>query len=75
MTTGGGPAGMEAEWIAAIRVHKVALYDRINELGCQLLLAWVPPGKQRWLWFRDYLKKQLEKLNVTVKLGTEVEVS
>lgn len=36
---GGGPAGMEAARIAAMRGHKVTLYYKGERLGGQMLLA------------------------------------
>jgi 2,4-dienoyl-CoA reductase-like NADH-dependent reductase (Old Yellow Enzyme family)/thioredoxin reductase len=72
MIVGAGPGGMEAARIAALRGHKVTLYDKRSEIGGNLLLASVPPGKDKLLWFRDYEARQLSKLNVTLKLRVEV---
>jgi NADPH-dependent 2,4-dienoyl-CoA reductase/sulfur reductase-like enzyme len=72
MIIGGGPAGMEAARISALRCHEVTIYDNGNELGGQLILAATPPGKSKWLWFRDYLMTQLKKLEVNVVLNMEV---
>ncbi|MBN2062216.1 MAG: FAD-dependent oxidoreductase [Deltaproteobacteria bacterium] len=72
MVVGAGPAGMEAARVAALRGHDVTLYDRNNELGGNLLLAAVPPGKEKLLWIRDYETVQLKKLGVVLRLGTEV---
>lgn len=72
MIIGGGPAGMEAARVAALRGHDVTLYEAGDELGGQLLLAASPPGKERLLWIREYLATQLEKLKVNVQLGCTV---
>lgn len=69
---GGGPAGMEAARIASLRGHEVTLYDKGKELGGQLLLAAVPPGKKRLLWIRDYLATQLKKQGVKIILESQV---
>ena len=69
---GGGPAGMEAARVAALRGHKVILMEKDNKLGGQLLLAVIPPGKDEIDELIRYLTVQLEKLNVEVKLGQEV---
>jgi len=63
---------MEAARIASLRGHEVVLYEKGKKLGGQLLLAAVPPGKERITWFIDYLVIQLEKQGVEVKLGVEV---
>lgn len=72
MVVGGGPGGMEAARIAALRGHQVTLYDKGEELGGALLLASVPPGKNRIEVFREYLVTQLAKDGVKVMLRTEV---
>ena len=72
MIVGAGPAGMEAARIASLRGHEVVLYEKGTKMGGQLLLAAVPPGKERITWFVDYLVTQLEKQGVAVKLGVEV---
>jgi pyruvate/2-oxoglutarate dehydrogenase complex dihydrolipoamide dehydrogenase (E3) component len=50
----------------------VTLYDKKNQIGGNLLLAAVPPGKEKLLWFQYYLEAQLSKLKVALKLGVEV---
>jgi 2,4-dienoyl-CoA reductase-like NADH-dependent reductase (Old Yellow Enzyme family)/thioredoxin reductase len=72
MVIGGGPAGMEAARIAALRGHKVTIYEKGEVLGGQLLMASKPQSKRRVLWLRDYLVTQLKKLNVEVVFGVEV---
>ena len=68
---GGGPAGMEAARVAALRGHNVILMEKTDKLGGQLLLAVIPPGKGELDELMRYLSVQLEKLNVKVKLGQE----
>jgi 2,4-dienoyl-CoA reductase-like NADH-dependent reductase (Old Yellow Enzyme family)/thioredoxin reductase len=72
LVVGGGVAGMEAARIASSRGHEVTLCEKGRELGGQLLLGAVPPGKQKWLWFRNYLVTQLEKQGVKIRLAVEV---
>ena len=72
MVIGGGPAGMEAARVAALRGHEVTLYEKQSELGGQLILAAVPPYKQGLALLSSYLSRQLEKSAVQVKLGIEV---
>jgi 2,4-dienoyl-CoA reductase (NADPH2) len=74
MVIGGGPAGMEAARVAALRGHEVCLYEKNERLGGQLLLAALPPGRAEFLTFVKYLKTQLEKLNVFVRTGVEVNL-
>jgi 2,4-dienoyl-CoA reductase (NADPH2) len=74
VVVGGGPAGMEAARVAAIRGHEVTLYEKSSKLGGLLDLAALIKG----LELEDlpnmvrYLKTQLDKLGVETKLGKEV---
>lgn len=72
MIVGGGPAGMEAARILALRGHKVTLYEKNDILGGQTLLASTPPGKDKLNYIIDYLTTQLKKLKVKIVLRTEV---
>lgn len=43
---GGGPAGLEAARVAALRGHDVTLFEKTTTLGGQLNIACVPPHKE-----------------------------
>lgn len=43
---GGGPAGLEAARVAALRGHDVTLFEKATTLGGQLNIACVPPRKE-----------------------------
>lgn len=68
---GGGPAGMEAARVAALRGHEVTLFEKDNELGGQLIPAAAPPFKSDIYKLIEYFNTQLKKLGVKIKLGTE----
>ncbi|MCR4441294.1 MAG: FAD-dependent oxidoreductase [Peptococcaceae bacterium] len=70
---GGGPAGMEASILASQNGHRVTLVERRKELGGQLLLAKVPPHKDKIAWFIDYLADQVRRAGVEVRLGVEAD--
>ncbi|OGP54397.1 MAG: hypothetical protein A2Y65_09395 [Deltaproteobacteria bacterium RBG_13_52_11] len=74
MVIGGGPAGMEAARVAALRGHDVMLYEKEPRLGGSLPLAAVVKGVERedLLSIVRYLKTQITKLGVKVRLGKEV---
>lgn len=69
---GGGPAGMEAARIAAIRGHNVTLYERQSSLGGQLLEAVLPPHKDHLAPFLDWLRRQMNTNGVEVRVGTQI---
>jgi 2-enoate reductase len=59
---------MEAARVAALRGHKVVLFDEGEKLGGQLLLAAKPPFKDTIEVFRQYLVRQVTKLGVELRL-------
>ncbi|MBI2830915.1 MAG: FAD-dependent oxidoreductase [Chloroflexi bacterium] len=72
---GGGPAGMEAARVLALRGHKVMLFEKQDRLGGQLNLAMVPPTKRERIEpLITYLTTQLNKLGVEIRLNTEATV-
>ncbi|MBM2831451.1 MAG: NemA3 [Dehalococcoidia bacterium] len=72
LVIGGGPAGMEAARVAALRGHEVTLYEKKNKLGGQLDLATIPPHKDNLQALAPYLSNQLTKAGARVQLGKEV---
>ena len=71
LVVGGGPAGMEAARIAALRGHQVTLCEKRDRLGGLLLLATVPPFKHEIRDLINYLALQIKKVGVQIELGTE----
>ncbi len=72
LVAGGGLAGMEAARVAALRGHNVTLYEKTGELGGQFILATKPPHKEELRNILDYLRVQMDKLNVKIELRKEV---
>jgi 2,4-dienoyl-CoA reductase (NADPH2) len=74
MIVGGGPAGLEAARVAALRGHDVTLYDKMGKLGGSMLVAAMVKGleKEDLLALIRYFEIQLRKLRVKVELGREV---
>ncbi|MGA9097879.1 MAG: FAD-dependent oxidoreductase [Methanotrichaceae archaeon] len=68
---GGGPAGMEAARIAALRGHKVTLLDEHDHLGGTLLLAAMLPNRPGWSELRDYLVGEMKRLGINIRLRTK----
>ncbi|GGF59412.1 NADPH-dependent 2,4-dienoyl-CoA reductase [Alteromonas lipolytica] len=69
---GAGPAGLAAATTAAKRGHKVTLIDAASEIGGQFNIAKQIPGKEEFYETLRYFKRQLELLNVDVRLNTRV---
>ncbi|GAB4534734.1 MAG: FAD-dependent oxidoreductase [Anaerolineae bacterium] len=75
LVIGGGPAGLEAARVAALRGHEVALFEKEPHLGGQFYLAGQSPHKQRHLALIDYYARQLAKMNVHIGLETAMDLS
>lgn len=69
---GGGPGGMEAARVAALRGHQVILFEK-EMLGGSANVAAIVKGEEREkiLPFVDYLKVQMAKAGVDVREGKE----
>ncbi len=72
MIVGGGPGGLHAGWVAAIRGHEVHLYEKQSRLGGQLNLGSVTRYKKEILSLIEFHKKQVEKAGIRIHLNTEV---
>jgi 2-enoate reductase len=71
LVIGGGPAGMEVARVAALRGHRVTLWEKEKSLGGNLALASKPRFKEDYTLLLDYLRVQLSKLRVTLELEKE----
>lgn len=66
---GGGPAGMEAARVLALRDFKVTLFEKQNNLGGIFCDAAKPPFKEKLQRFNEYLEHQIRSLGVDIRLG------
>lgn len=72
---GGGPAGMEAARVAALRGHAVTLFESQDALGGALRIARGAPSHHLIGDIADWLADQLLQFNVDVRLGTRAEAA
>jgi NADPH-dependent 2,4-dienoyl-CoA reductase/sulfur reductase-like enzyme len=72
MVIGGGPGGLHAAWVAAIRGHDVHLYEKESALGGQLILGSVSTYKKELLTLIEFHIKQVAKSGVKTHLNFEV---
>ncbi|MBS5478406.1 MAG: FAD-dependent oxidoreductase, partial [Coriobacteriia bacterium] len=68
---GGGPAGMEAARVAALRGYHAVLFERAGELGGTLNIADKTPLKEKLTRLTRTLARQCEVAGVEVRLGCE----
>lgn len=72
LVVGGGVAGLEFARVAAMRGHKVELFEEQKEVGGQVLLAAMAPYRQGFLDVARYLEKQATKSGVLIRKGIRV---
>lgn len=70
---GAGPAGMTAALIAAERGHTVTLFEAADEIGGQLRMARLVPGKEEFDETLRYYRVMLERRGVEQRLGKRIE--
>lgn len=69
LVVGGGPAGMEAARVAALRGHDVTLWEKAGALGGTTLLAAMPPRREEFGDLPRWLSGQLPKVGVKMELN------
>ncbi len=67
---GGGPGGMEAARVSAMRGHRVVLFEASDSLGGAMKLAGVPDFKYLDREYIRWAKADLEHLGVEVRCST-----
>jgi len=74
VVVGGGPAGLEAAWVAAARGHDVVLLERSKELGGKVRLAQLLPGRAEIADFADWRAGECTRRGVDIRLGVDADV-
>ena len=72
MIIGGGPAGLEAARIAAMRGHHVTLYEKQERLGGRWYLGSQVPFKQHFYQIIEYFRDQAVKHGARIELGRAI---
>jgi 2,4-dienoyl-CoA reductase-like NADH-dependent reductase (Old Yellow Enzyme family)/thioredoxin reductase len=71
---GGGPAGLEAARILALRGHAVTLFERDDEPGGQMRLGRKVPGREEFAGHLPWLAGAAARAGVDLHLGVEADV-
>lgn len=72
VVVGGGPAGMEAARVAALRGHRVTLFESGERLGGQINTLVRAPHRQEFGNATQWLERQVRQLGVDVRLNVTV---
>jgi len=72
MIVGGGPAGLEAARVAALRGHDVTLYEGQEQLGGRWRLGSQVPHKEHFIQVIDYFTSQATKHGAKLELGRSI---
>lgn len=70
---GAGPAGLTAATVLAERGHEVHLFDAASEIGGQLNMAKMVPGKEEFHEMLRYFRRRVEVTGVALRLGQAVQ--
>ncbi|MGE0385833.1 MAG: FAD-dependent oxidoreductase [Gammaproteobacteria bacterium] len=73
LIVGGGPAGLEAARVAALRGHRVELHEAAATLGGQARLAASAPGRSDLRAILEWLEAEIRRLGVTVLLRSRLD--
>ena len=74
VVVGGGVGGLETARVAALRGHRVVLFERGRELGGQVLVAARTPARADYAGIVRFLVRQVERQAVDCRLSTEAGV-
>ena len=75
IVVGGGPAGLEAARVSALRGHEVILIEAREKLGGALALWARLPGREFYIKAVDWWAHELARLGVTQRLGATANVA
>jgi 2,4-dienoyl-CoA reductase (NADPH2) len=75
VVVGGGPAGMEAARVFALRGFSVVLFEERSRLGGAVRLAARVPGRGEFAAYVSYMEGALRRLGVDVQTGARATVA
>ena len=75
LVVGGGPAGMKAAAVAAERGHIVTLHEATGQLGGQILLAQMLPGREEFGGAAMNLQREAVRAGARIVTRSEVDLA
>jgi mycofactocin system FadH/OYE family oxidoreductase 2 len=74
VVVGGGVGGLETARVAALRGHRVVLFEKGRELGGQVLVAARTPARADYAGIVRFLVRQVERHGVDCRMSVEANV-
>jgi 2,4-dienoyl-CoA reductase-like NADH-dependent reductase (Old Yellow Enzyme family)/thioredoxin reductase len=74
LVVGGGPGGVQAALSASAKGHRVILCDRGSNLGGKLPIVGLPPGKNEYYSYLQFLSTQVRKSTIQLMMNTNVDL-
>lgn len=75
VVVGGGPAGLEAARVSALRGHDVVLFEAASKLGGQVLLGARATWRKDLIGIVDWRVSEMERLGVAVRFDQFAEMN
>src|SRR5262249_30724619 len=75
VVVGGGPAGLEAAWVAAARGHDVVLLERTTRVGGKIPWAAALPGREELMGLSGWRAGECARRGVDVRLGIDADAT
>ncbi|MCP4678025.1 MAG: FAD-dependent oxidoreductase [Deltaproteobacteria bacterium] len=73
LVIGAGPAGLAAARRTALRGHAVTVVEQNTDIGGAIRLAANVPGREEMMDLVNYHRREIEKLNVDIRLDTKID--
>ena len=71
---GAGPGGLEAAVTLKKRGHKATIWEKKSQIGGNVRLGSVPPGKEKLTWMIDYYDYMIKKLDINIIYNKEATI-
>lgn len=71
VVVGAGPAGLEVARVASLRKHQVIVFEKMDEVGGQNIIAGKAAGRQEITGVTRWLIGQVNQLDIDLRLGAE----
>ena len=75
VVVGAGPGGIAAALTLEQCGYSVTLFEKAHEIARGLVASAAAPGKDKFLWYRDYLRARVDTSSVKLRLGQTADAA